>query len=181
MKKLIILLFALFVLFVPATIFASSCESAGEELPEYYILFSIDGQEYIYKFGISDIEVNTFAVLFGGEETNFFATDDNTASTEIEPDNYILIFFLGYEPLDYTYGEDPLDIEFYTADGSYDIIAGTLTITKYGDVGDVIEGTFTATVQDFSNGAETINLEGGKFRILRLADDTPVPWGGGDG
>lgn len=181
MKKLIILLFALFVLFVPATIFASSCESAGEELPEYYILFSIDGQEYIYKFGVLDIEVNAFAVFFGGAETNFFATDDNTASTEIEPDNYILIFFLGNGPLDYTFGEDPLYIEFYTADGSYDITAGTLTITKYGDVGDVIEGTFTATVEASFNGTETINLDDGKFRIIRIADDTPVPWGGGDG
>lgn len=178
MKRLVILLFALFMLFVPAVIFASSCESAGEELPEYYILFSIDGQEYIYKFGVSDIEVNTFAVLFGDTQTDFFATDDNTASTENEPDNYILIFFLGNGPLDYTYGEDPLLIEFYSVDGMYAITAGTLTITKYGDVGDVIEGTFTATVEASFNGTETINLENGKFRILRIADDTPVPWSG---
>ena len=83
--------------------------------------------------------------------------------------------------MDYTFGEDPLYIEFYTADGSYDITAGTLTITKYGDVGDVIEGTFTATVEASFNGTETINLDDGKFRIIRIADDTPVPWGGGDG
>jgi len=107
--------------------------------------------------------VNAFAILYEGVETNFFATDDNTASTENEPANYILVFFLGNGPLDYTYEEDPFDIEFFTVEGTYELIGGTFTITSYGEVGGVIEGTFRVTVKASFNGSETIDLENGNL------------------
>jgi len=51
MKKLIVLCFVLLVMLIPALLFASSCDSAGDE---YYIRFTMDGQEYILTFGYSD-------------------------------------------------------------------------------------------------------------------------------
>ena len=176
MKKVIIMLFAVCVFFAPAVVFASSCGSTG--LPDYYILFTIDGQEYVYAFGVSDIEAKAYAVYDGIEETRFYATDDKSASSTNEPDNYIIISFLGDGPVDYVYGINPMYISFYTVDGYYAIVAATLTVTQYGDVGGSIEGTFTATVEATFNGTETINLEDGKFRIIRIADGTPYPqWG----
>ena len=53
MKKLIVLCFALLVILIPAFLFASSCESGGEG-EDFYIRFTMDGQEYILTFGYSD-------------------------------------------------------------------------------------------------------------------------------
>lgn len=176
MKKLIIPLFVLLMLSVPAVIFASSCESAGEELPDYYISFSVDGQEYIMSFGVSGVEVNPFATVEGGSATYFFATDDNTASTEIEPEDYILIWFVGTEASDYTAGEDLMDFLYYIADARWELSSGTITITAFGDVGEAIEGTFIITLTDTATETETMDLENGKFRLLRIADDTYFIW-----
>ncbi len=47
----------------------------------------------------------------------------------------------------------------------------TITITKYGDVGDTIEGTFSSKVRDNGN---TIKITDGQFKVKRLADDSVV-------
>ena len=42
-----------------------------------------------------------------------------------------------------------------------------ITITKYGDVGDTIEGTFSSIVRDTGN---TIEITDGQFNVKRVAD-----------
>jgi hypothetical protein len=177
MKKIIFLFIPLLVLLAPAYVLASSCEGT-ESLPDYYVLFTVNGEEIIFEYGLSDDEVNPFAVVFGGVETNIFATDDATASNENEPNHYILFFMLGAEVLDYTHPADPLYIEYYTASASYAITAGSLQITEFGNENGVVVGTFSITVEDMSNGAAPINLENGRFRVKRITDDSDVPWGG---
>jgi len=44
-----------------------------------------------------------------------------------------------------------------------------ITITKYGDVGDTIEGTFSSKVRDNGN---TIDITDGQFKVKRLANDS---------
>jgi hypothetical protein len=47
----------------------------------------------------------------------------------------------------------------------------TLTITKYGDVGDTIEGTFSSLVSDDGD-TTTIQITDGHFKVRRLPDDS---------
>ena len=49
----------------------------------------------------------------------------------------------------------------------------TVKVTKYGTVGDVIEGTCSGTLSD---GFTTKNITEGKFRIIRATDDTLPPY-----
>ena len=67
-------------------------------------------------------------------------------------------------------GSYPIYHIVYDEDGTaYFLVNGSITITKYEEVGGVIEGTFTAEVSD--NGT-TIEIESGQFRVIRVYDDT---------
>jgi hypothetical protein len=48
----------------------------------------------------------------------------------------------------------------------------TVTITTYGLVGGIIEGTFSATVENFFPPNDLKEITEGEFRVKRIADNT---------
>jgi len=195
MKKLLVLCFALVVMLIPALLFASSCDSAGDE---YYIRFTMDGQEYILTFGYSDgsIDAPVVALSISDTQDRIYLFGSNWEEGGDTSD--ILVDFLGSlfpyiqgEYLgDYTlagvnglnstyvgYGYLSIEIldipDFYI----YRATGGTLTITSFGDVGGAVEGTFDVTftyMVPTALGDPTLAITG-DFRLLRVSvDDFPI-------
>ena len=196
MKKLIVLCFALLVIFVPAFLFASSCESGGEG-EDFYIRFTMDEQEYILTFGYSD--GNTAApvvallhisdtqddiLIYGsnweeGGETSDIRVDFwgplfPYIKGEYQGD-YTLAVVNGFNSIYVGYGYLTIDIwddlDWYR----YNSTGGTVTITSFGDVGGAVEGTFDVTfmggiVEPAALGDSPLDVTG-DFRLLRVSED----------
>ena len=198
MKKIIAFCFVVLVIFVPVYLSASSCDSSGED---YYIKFTMDGQEYILTFGNS--EESTDAPVVALQEIN-----DTQDLIVIYGSNWeeggdtsgILVYFLG-SLLPYIKGENLGDytleeinglnsiyagygyvsLEIYDIPDMYQYRAtgGTLTITSFGDVGGAVEGTFNVTLtymdmEPLDLGDPTLTITG-DFRLLRVSvEDFPI-------
>ena len=61
----------------------------------YYISFNVNGVYKIFDKGITDVESNAFANKYGGTETIFFATSDETEYVFSETSNCIEIYLSG--------------------------------------------------------------------------------------
>ena len=176
MKKVIVLCFALLVCLIPAYLFASSCDSAGAE---YYINFTLEGQEYSLTLGYTDVDTGdpmmvVWPSIANGEAIEFFATDVETdyLFTEKDPSDVI-----GIEGFLYPYTEGEYIGKYHLApNGSvenvgwgnfhlyiiendiyyyYGVDPGYLTITAFGAVGEAVEGTFDVTVNIVIDSMET--------------------------
>ena len=198
MKKIIVLCFTLLVIFTPAFLFASSCESGGESA-DYYISFTMDGQKYILTFGYSDGSTNAPVValqhindtqdiilIYGsnweeGEDTSGILVDflgsllpyvkgENIGDYTLEGINGLNSIYVGYGYLSLELFDMP-DLYIYRASG------GTLTITSFGDVGGTVEGTFDIIftyMPPLALGDPTLAITG-DFRLLRVSvDDFPI-------
>ena len=196
MKKIIVLCFVLLVIFVPISLFISSCDSAGED---YYIRFTLDGQEYILTFGYTDestdapvvalqqiSDTQDLIVIYGsnwkeGGDTsgiliNFLGTlrpyvqGEHLGDYTLEEINGLNSVFVGYGYLSLEIFDIP-DMYLYRA------TAGTVTITSFGDVGGAVEGTFDVTLTymvPLDLGDPTLPVTG-DFRLLRVSeDDFPI-------
>lgn len=167
MKKVIVLCFALLVCLIPAFLFASSCDSAGAE---YYINFTLEGQEYSLTIGYTDVDtgdpmVVVWPSIANGEAIEFFATDVETdyLSSGEDPSNVIDIegFLHPYTAGEYIgkYQFSPNGVVEVVGGGNfyiniiendiyyyYRVASGYLTITAFGAVGEAVEGTFDVVV-----------------------------------
>jgi len=173
--------------------FAGSCTKSNG-LPPYYIKFTIDGNEVVFDLGMTGIESDPFASVteVDGFNTMFFATPLTTDVPGL-PDNYILIRIYDVEnpsqivyPRTYTYipiGGDPLYIEYEDSGSgySYNLDSGSLTVTSFGEVGEAISGTFSATLFKLIPSvakapAPTIEVTDGEFKVKRVVDGYSSPF-----
>jgi hypothetical protein len=166
MKKVIVLCFALLVYLIPAFLFASSCDSAEAE---YYINFTLEGQEYSLTLGYTDVDtgdpmVVVWPSIANGEAIEFFATDVETdyVHSGEDPSNVIDIegFLYPYTEGEYIgkYALAPNGVEEIVGWGNFHlyiiendiyyhyVASGYLTITAFGAVGEAVEGSFDVIV-----------------------------------
>jgi hypothetical protein len=156
----------------------ASCESG----PEYYITFKADGQELTFEQGLSDIESAAFGSIDNdpGEALFLIATPDPGEIYTSEPDTYILFRIYATSPGTYISGAgfQPLATlvtliyrkngVFYRSTSTNGEV--TVTVSKIGEVEDVIEGNFHAIVGNLD--AEDIQITDGEFRVKRVADES---------
>ena len=179
MKLMRIIALAILVSMSSLLFIGASCESG----PEYYFTFKADGQELTYEQGLDDIESAAFGNINGvtGEALYLFATLDQGEISASEPDTYIM--FRIYETSPGTYisgaGFQPLAAQVtlqYRKEGTlyrsdYGNGEVTVTVSKVGEVDDVIEGSFQAIVGILSS-EEEIQMTDGTFRVKRVADES---------
>jgi hypothetical protein len=172
-------IFVIIVLLLAGSLFyiASSCDSGGGG-ESYYIYAKIDGTVYDWKLGTTDIEPGAFGTYVtpgeGGPAVIILATPETIDSSEGEPDNYAFfsIVLTSAPPAIYDTIPDDFDEAFYKINGTYwDFTDITLEITEYGEVGGVIAGTFSGTIDDSST---TMDVTEGSFNVKRIADDTQL-------
>jgi hypothetical protein len=125
-------------------------------------MFKFDGESKIFDKGFTDVEKNAFANKVGVGETDFFATSDELVNVDVWT-NCIEIFLMGIS--EGTYSNVYIGYHELEEDPWYVTVDGSLTITKYEEVGGVIEGTFSGTF----DGKE---ITDGKFKVKRIPNDT---------
>ena len=139
------------------------------------VVFTVDGQPVTFDKGILDSEDEPFAVqdtILG--YTYIYASPESASDILNLPDNYILIRVLTTDTGSWQLAAVVILAVMYYEDGVQYIAitpgdTTTITITKYGDVGDTIEGTFSSQVRDNGN---TIEITDGQFKVKRVADDS---------
>ena len=146
---------------------------------DYYITFKVDGVSKTFDKGFTDYESAPFGNLVDlyGDLFAMYATPDEETG-ESWPDNYISIMFRGTSTGTYS---DTLEASLYYREygsgwwegGPVDDII--ITVTKYDDMGGVVEGTFSTTIIDEISESITREITEGKFRVKRIADDTLIP------
>jgi hypothetical protein len=150
--------------------FFLSCNNAGG-LTGYYIYAELDGTAYEWKLGLTDYEADAFGSVNSGALTVLVATPD-VETGETPPDNFVLIGLEGIAAG--TYSISDVSLAGYTInDVFWDFIDITLVITTFEDVGGVIAGTFSGTVED--EGLNTMTVENGQFNVIRVPDDSFGP------
>ena len=175
--------------------FAGSC-TKSDGLPPYYIKFNFDGNEVVFDLGMNGIEKDPFASVTdvgidGIFITLFFATPLTTDVPGI-PDTYIKITIDGGDPSQIiypiTYTKSPvgtisLEIEYQDiiSGYSYNLDSGSLTVTSFGEVGEAISGTFSATLFKLIPSvakapAPTIEVTDGEFKVKRVVDGYSSPF-----
>ena len=188
MKKLLVLCFALFLLSVPAVVFASSCDSdAGAE---YYVKFTLEGTEYLCSFGhpVSDIDVPYAAVTVpDGEFIEFYGssieTGANPAELEfiVEVEGFLYVetsgIYTGTYSLEDIY--NTVWVWIYSEETWYPYMAssGTVTIDVFNEIGGSVEGSFDATfilsgdlIVPLDLGDEPQEITG-TFRVKRVSEE----------
>lgn len=192
MKKLIIICFAAIMFFVPAIVFATRCDSEGED---FYVKFTLEGEEYILTFGFTDIGtgepyVVLFAGITNGDMISFFGSSVESDSSVVREDLDDVVdvrarlypHTQGVYEDDYdtatntitSYGE----LRIYISENSevylYSSTSGTITISVFGEEGEAVEGTFNVT---FAGGLPPAELGDspitvtGEFRLKRVSSE----------
>jgi len=169
MKKVILICFIVVGLFVPAFLFASSCDSEGEG---YFIKFTLEGQEYNLTYGFTDIGTGEpYIVLLpgagdeDGDLIRFFGSSVESDSSVVREDldNVVDVRARLYPHTQGVY-EDDYDTttntiqsygalvlliiensELYRYESSAGS-SGTITISVFGEEGEAVEGTFDITL-----------------------------------
>ena len=158
----------------PLILFGGSCESKSP----YYIQFTLDGEEYVFEQGLTDVDDNAFGHIFFST-TWIYAALEKGQDTSSLPQDYIIIRCGSTTTGTYPWGIDSLLFFRYDRNGEvfFPDMGGTTTATidKYGEVGDTIEGTFTAYLADQDTGTTILQLTNGTFKVKRLEDDS-VAW-----
>ena len=145
----------------------------GDSLPAYYIIFKVDGEIKTFDKGFTGYESNPFgnATTDNGGASVLWASPDET--TPFDADNYIKIYLFGIIQGTYTGSSEVLQLGYLVGGTLYNSAEEvSVTITKYDDVGGVIEGTFYGTVT-FT--VEDKIITEGKFKVKRVADGTLNP------
>ena len=182
MKKLLVLCFILGVFFVPAFLFASSCDSEGEGA-EYYINFTLEGVEYSCTFGFTGVETDPFAADQSGGSWTFMAGVNGETTPFGEPSGdyaWVEVYFDGSTIGTFTIAEEDFDFYIWIAVGGnyyyYYTSAGTLQVTAYGEVGGAVEGTFNLTleggIEPAALGDSPLTITG-SFRVKRIEFSLP--------
>lgn len=180
MKKVLSALLAV----VALTMLAASCSTSGsdDDGDTYSVSFKLEGKEYKFTKGLSKNETGT---ALSGEACAYFSAKEltiNGLTSAFDPTT-------GYEPAgDYI----SLQLDPFTAPGTYVVYDVDLTIgdsdydeadkadfthdfqvvvTAYGDVGGVVEGTFSGKVTNYDTGIDSTISEG-VFKVIREPDDS---------
>jgi hypothetical protein len=149
--------------------FFISCDTAGG-LSGYYIYALLDDTEYEWKLGLTNIVDDAFGFVQTDivDSTVLFATPD-VETGAAEPDNYVWIEFEGKKTG--TFSMSDVINTGYTINGvEWDFTDITLVVTVYEDVGGVIQGTFTGTIEE-SGDTNTMTVENGQFNVIRVEDN----------
>ena len=182
MKKLIVLGFVLLLILVPASLFASSCESAGAE---YYINFTVHGVEvddveYSCVFGATDIDTgDPYAAVQPEDATYLMGITEQVTFNEIPTGDYACVkcYLRAISEGTYTRSEGEFGLTIDIIDGgepnNYGTTSGTIIITSFGEVGETVEGSFDLHVQSFGiiNFIPLLEYEydvTGSFRVKRI-------------
>ena len=154
--------------------FFVSCDNAGG-LSGYYIYTEFTGSAYElkleWKLGPTNVDADACGWVRTGDpdETTIIATPD-VITGESEPYNYILIVFEGTTTG--TYSISDVHFPYFIGDlGAWVFTDITLEVTVYEDVGGVIAGTFSGTVEHALNNS-TMTVENGQFNVIRAPDDS---------
>jgi hypothetical protein len=162
MKKIC---FRFLILFALLSLLAA-CE---EESGIYYVSFEADGTPVILTEGAVP-SVTTYEQAYGYKTKSGFTVG---ASEEGNSNHVIRLFFQGETTG--TYGDPDCSCVYYTdypdtyyASEFYLAHDLTITVTELGEVGGVISGTFSGTLEDVAD-TEMI-ITNGEFRVLREVD-----------
>lgn len=159
-------LISIFIMSLILSGFFLSCDNARE----YYIKALIDGTEYDWKLGLTEIEDDAFGMVETGtpDTTSLFATPAvETGLTE--PFNYVDIRFAGTTVGTYTIF-DMMGANYHLNGVGWNFTDITFEVTTFEGVGGVIIGTFSGTIEE-SGDSNTMTVEDGQFRVIRVPDD----------
>ncbi len=139
------------------------------------ISFKVNGSSVSYEHsfldsGFGDNPFGAGDVVGAGiiDATTLFAQPVSTYLSSDQPDDYVFIDFEDLTNADGSFNEATNgDIEYQKNGNTYDTEAFSLIITEYGEVGELIKGTFTATV---SYGGETNEITAGLINVVRLTN-----------
>ena len=149
--------------------FFISCDNARE----YYITALIEGTEYDWKLGLTEIEDDAFGLVETGPlvTTSLFATP--TVETGLsEPFNYVDIGFIGRTVGTYSIF-DMMAARYHLSGVDWNFTDITFEVTTFEDVGGVIVGTFSGTIEE-SGSTNIMTVEDGQFRVIRAPDDFEI-------
>ena len=136
--------------------------------PGYYIKFKVDGVQKNYDKGLTDVEEKPFGIHWIENSTEIWA-NPNVVSNGDQIEQLLFgtsLIDVGTETEDYMF-------EYVTETGDiYRATSRTVTITTYESVGGVIEGTFSATVENIFPPGDLKEITEGEFRVKRIANDT---------
>jgi hypothetical protein len=131
-----------------------------------------EGTVYEWRLGLTMYEAEAFGnvITNGGSATLLLATPD-VETGKTTPDNYVAIVIYGSSTGEYkTVPDDTLSGRYVINGERWDFSAITLRITKFEEVGGVIEGTFSGTI--LTPLSEPVALVDGQFRVKRIADNS---------
>ena len=149
--------------------FFISCDNAGG-LSGYYIYSLIGGTAYEWRLGYTDIEDDAFGYVERGPNRTWLIATPDVETGAPAPENYAEIVFEGATTG--TYSISDMGPSFYSInDVRWDFTDITLVVTTFEDVGGVISGTFSGTVED--EGTNTMTVENGQFNVIRTPDFYP--------
>ena len=158
------------VIVIPLILFGFflGCDNA-EGLSGYYIYAELDGTAYEWKLGLTDIEDDAFGSRNTEDNmTEIFATPEVLTSEEL-PSNYVIIDLIATTTG--TYSISDVSIVVYRINDIRWIFTDiTLVVTAYEDVGGVIKGTFSGTVQE-DGSSNTMAVENGQLNVIRVPDN----------
>jgi hypothetical protein len=135
---------------------------------------SADGQLVTFNNGLTTVNDEPFAVQDTVQGTTYiYAGSEGVSDTLNLPDDYLLIRVFTTGTGSWHLLANILTVWYSVDDTQYGVFVDgdttTITITKYGEVGETIEGTFSSIVRDNGN---TIEITDGQFRVKRVADDS---------
>jgi len=150
-----------------------ACDNTGDSisLSGYYIYAQIGNTDYEWKLGFTIIEDDAFGfVETGAPDTTWLLATPDVATDLADTINYVMIVFEGTTTG--TYSMSDVDQAGYVINGFPLLFTDiTLDVTTYEDVGGVIKGTFSGTVEDvYTN---TMTVENGQFNVIH-AETPPV-------
>ena len=148
--------------------FFMSCDTGG--LSGYYIYAELDGTAYEWRLGLTLFEDDAYGTVVTGDpnRTLLIATP-NVETGEAPPDNYMWIVFEGATTG--TYSVSDVTPAGYMINNVYwEFTDITLVVTTFEDVGGVISGTFSGTLED--EGTNTMTVENGQFNVIRAPNNS---------
>ena len=171
-----------FVLTCSLIIFVSSCKKVETDNGDsYYISFDIGVEQFEFLLGCTELEEHAWVSEINESspvDLHFFATP-NVETCLTEPDNYMWIAVRN-AVVGATGSYTTVDV-YYKQDGIYYFLqantSALLEITDYGAIGEVIKGSFSATLFEHLGGpSSSIEITNGAFSTIRTADNNYPPF-----
>ena len=173
MKKLGFVSVATCVLIFSLVMAVSSCDTASNGDP-YYISFNFGDEAFTFTLGLTEVEEHAWVsenTEYSTVELYFYAMP-YVETGLVEPDDYMWFIIRDIEAGE-TGSYSTVDVYYRQAGIYYYDTQALVDITVYGEGGETLEGTFSATVSD---GGPSIEITNGAFRTIRTADNSYAPF-----